>query len=235
MLTLRLPVDDRGQGLAERPNAFLPAPDISHSSSILPDVDDDVLALSEREREGLDKQVEIACRYGAVVERVAARHGLLPSIIAGYCSRRSGWGLDLLPIGVEGTRDFRNRAGSDEAHRSELPPDGLGFLRGLMALDFDDHILARGQRWRDPEDNIDAAFTLIAGYRTHLRRRTTLQSAGLLRASFTAFECGLEPVERAIRRGLDVDSPTLERGRCHRGCGRDVLARAAVFQAEGWD
>lgn len=236
MLTLRLPVDARGQGLAERPSPFLPCPETSlpascpsgEMSGIEP-------ALSESERDAMVEQLEIACRFGAVVERVAARHGLLPSIIAGFCSRRSGWGQCLSPAGSEGTGDFQARERMTDGRRSSLPPDGLGFRRGLMGLDYDDHMLARGECWRDPETNLDVAFTLVAEHRTHLRRRTTLQGPGLLRASLTAFECGLRPVERAIRFGLDVDSPTIGWRPDSRGCGQDVLARAGVFQAEGWD
>ncbi|MGI9419566.1 MAG: hypothetical protein ACR2RA_17200, partial [Geminicoccaceae bacterium] len=175
------------------------------------------------------------CRYGAMIERVAAKHGTLPSIIAAFCSRRSGWGLKLTPVGVDGTRDFQARPALADTRSSPLPPDGLGFERGLMALDYDRHPLTREARWRDPESNLDAAFALIATFRTMLRRRTTLQGDGLLRASLTAFEHGLDGVERAIRLGLDVDSASPGRSCSVGGCGRDVLARAAFFQAEGWD
>jgi hypothetical protein len=43
------------------------------------------------------------------------------------------------------------------------------------------------------------------------------------------------PVERAIRAGRDVDSPTNGFDKHGQGCGSDVLARAAFFQVEGWD
>ncbi|MGI9499192.1 MAG: hypothetical protein ACR2P3_04085 [Geminicoccaceae bacterium] len=183
----------------------------------------------------MEDQLEIACRFGAVVERVAVRHGLLPSIIAGFCSRRSGWGLDLTPTGVAGTRDSRARAVTADDRQTPLPPDGLAFERGLMGLDYDRCDLARGAGWRDPERNIEAAFALIAGHRTQLRRQTTLQGTGLLRASLTAFESGIARVRRAVRRGQDVDSPTEGWSLGGRGCGRDVLTRARFFQGEGWD
>jgi len=235
MSTSRLSVDDRYRGLAERPGAVFVGAEASLSSAISSRTDDTVVGLSARDRKSMDQQIEIACRYGAVVERVAARHGMLPSIIAGFCSRRSRWGLDLLPVGIEGTRDLGVRVPVAEERKAPLPPDGFGFERGLMGLDFDRHPLARGPDWRDPESNIEAAFALIAGYRTTLRRRTTLQGMGVLRAALTAFECGFEPVERAIRHGLDVDSPTPGWAPKRRGCGQDVLARAGFFQAAGWE
>ncbi|MEM8951588.1 MAG: hypothetical protein AAGC99_19910 [Pseudomonadota bacterium] len=236
MLSLRLPIDDPRPGLAERPEPFIASAGMSLAGGALSDHDVIAPGLTDLEREAMAAQFETACRYGAAIERVAARHGLLPSIIAGFCSRRSGWGQGLLPNGVEGTCDLQPRMTDVEGRSSPLPPDGLGFLRGLMGLDFDRHPLAREEGWRDPESNIEAAFTLIANYRTQLRRRTTLQGTGLLRASLTAFECGLARVQRAIRLGQDVDSPTPGwRGLPGRGCGRDVMIRAGFFQSEGWD
>lgn len=228
MLTLRLPIDDRHQGLAERPDSFLGCSEAKTETG-LARLDPDTMA----------RQLEIACRHGASIERMAARHGLLPSIIAGFCSRRSGFGLDLSPIGVDGTRDDRARPMPDGDRATPLPPDGLGFVRGLMGLDYDRHALARTSLWREPEANLEAACSLIAALRTTLRRRTTLQGTGLMRASLAAFECGLERVERAVRLGNDVDTPTFGRGpggHAHGlGCGRDVMARAGFFQGEGWD
>jgi hypothetical protein len=174
--------------------------------------------------------VEAACRYGAVIERMAHRHGLLPSIIAGFGSRQSGWGIDLAPAGPEGCADFTPRLHRTDARLGTLPADGRGFVRGLMRLDYDRHELARSDAWRDPEANIDAACRAIADHRDHLRRRTTLQGTGLMRAAFAAFDCGLEPVQLAVRQGQDVDSPTSSQD-----YGRDILERAGFFRAHGWD
>jgi len=219
MCTTRLPVDQRHQGLAERPGAAfvgLETSMVAASSMVEGDVD---LDLSREDWEKMTRQVEIASRFGAVIERVAVRYGQLPSIIAGFCSRRSGWGLDLEPEGVEGIRDpsgyphppdQNGRTPSVQRRCALPPPDGLGCMRGLMGLEFDRHHLARGVDWRDPERNMDIAFGLIADYRIALRRRTTLQGKGLLRASLNAFECGIGPVERAVRQGMDVDSPSAD-------------------------
>ena len=234
MFTSQPSIDDRCSGLAERPYPFT-AEAVSPSADLSP-ARHAATGLSDMDRAMLEEQLAIACAYGVIVDRVAARHGLTPSIIAGFCSRRSGWGLDLSPVGAEGTRDLAARPANLSCRRTPLPPDGLGFIRGLMGLDYDRHPLAREAAWRDPESNLGAAFSMIAGYRTRLRRVTTLQGSGLMRASLTAFECGIERVERAIRLGQDVDSPTP--GWCQiagRGCGRDVLARASFFQGEGWD
>lgn len=231
MPTSPSPLDDRFQGLAERPDAPFFGADALLSASVRCPASD---------WQSMEQQLEIACRHGALIERVAADHGVLLSIIAGFCSRRSGWGLDLLPVGIDGTRDIQARDIVSEERTTPLPPDGLGFERGLMGLDYDRRPLARDGGWRDPERNVDAAFALIACYRTLLRRRTTLQGTGLLRASLTAFECGIERVERALRHGFDVDSRRLagglaaaaaatmswpERASFRRPAGTDTLGR----------
>jgi hypothetical protein len=51
-----------------------------------------------------------------------------------------------------------------------------------------------------------------------------------MRAAFAAFDCGLEPVQLAVRQGQDVDSPTSSQD-----YGRDILERAGFFRAHGWD
>lgn len=233
MLTLRLPDDDRRQGLAERQESFVACNEGQSSPAFA--AGSFRLDLAALDLTAMSEQLEIACRYGAMIERVAIRHGLLPSVIAGFCSRRSGFGLELTPTGVTGTRDFRARPALTETRDTSLPLDDLGFARGLMGLDYDHHELACERGWRDPEANVTSAFGIIATHRAQLRRCTTLQGTGLLRASLTAFECGIERVQRAVRRGQDVDSPTEGWSQGGLGCGADVVARAHFFQGEGWD
>lgn len=237
MHSTRLPHEDRCQGLAERPAAAFSHERANLSGPALSAEDwSKQHSPAELDPKAMARQLECACGLAAIIERVAARHGLLPSIIAGFCSRRSGLGLDLDPIGPEGTSDFAARALTTDERQAGLPPDGLGFARGLTGLDFDWHAAAREPDWRDPVKNIEAAVSLITGYRRTLRQRTTLQGDGLLRASFAAFECGFGRIEHAIRLGFDVDSPTLFWNKGNdQGCGQDVLLRAGFFQTEGWD
>lgn len=176
------------------------------------------------------RQFEAACHYGSMVERLAGLHGLLPSMIAGLGSRQSGWGLDFSPTGPEGSKDFVPRLHHTKQRQHPMPRDGAGFARGLMLLDYDRHDIARNGDWRDPEANINAACLTVIDYQHQLRRQTTLQGPGLLRASFAAFDCGIVGVWHALRQGLDVDHPT--KGGNY---GRDILLRAGFFQAHGWD
>ncbi|MGI9418446.1 MAG: hypothetical protein ACR2RA_11470, partial [Geminicoccaceae bacterium] len=94
-------IDDRRQGLEERQDPFSGPIGALMSAARLPDKNG-VAGLSGPDSQTLMLQFEIACRYGAMIERVAAKHGTLPSIIAAFCSRRSGWGLKLTPVGVDG-------------------------------------------------------------------------------------------------------------------------------------
>lgn len=232
MLTSKLQITNKRFGLADRPAFFQPSfpsdqktvaePSVFEANPFAPSLSVD--------HETLTRHLEAACRYGSIIERVAVRHSLLPSLIAGFGSRQSGWGMDLCPAGPDGSTDFVPRLQPTAWRPTSLPPDGNGFARGLMQLDYDRHEMARNGPWNDAEANIDTACEFVSAYRSQLRRRTTLQGTGLLRAAFAAFESGIERVQRAIRQGLDVDSPTPRQR-----YGRDVMQRAGFFQAQGWD
>lgn len=232
MLTSKLQITDKRYGLADTPGFFQSNfPPGQKTITEWPAFKANAFSSSlSVDHETLTRHLEAACHYGGIIEQVAVRHGLLPSIIAGFGSRQSGWGLDLCPSGPEGSTDFSPRLQPTTWRPTALPPDGNGFARGLMQLDYDRHEMARSGPWHDAEANIDTACGLVSAHRDLLRRRTTLQGTGLLRAAFAAFESGIERVQQAVRQGLDVDSPTPRQR-----YGRDVMQRAGFFQAQGWD
>jgi hypothetical protein len=171
-----------------------------------------------------------ATRYRPLLEAVACRHGLLPCVLAGLGSRLSRWGLMLVPAGAAGCADFVPRARLTPERTGPLPPDGLGFGRGLMQLDYDADPAARDGRWRDPGASLALACERLLASRQTLGRRSGLGGHGLLRGTLAAYNCGLGNVMRAIRAGLDLDFYTVGRD-----FGRDVLDRGGFFQAAGWD
>lgn len=173
---------------------------------------------------------EAAARYGAQIEAAAAATGLAPAVIVALGSRESRWGLALDPQGPDGTGDFAPRRFLRPPRRQPMPPDGGGFGRGLLQIDYDAHAFARSRAWRDPEGNIRFGCSLVIDARAWLRRRTMLQGQALLRGALAAYNCGLGNVLRAVRQGLDVDFYT-----AGRDYARDVLSRAGFFQAHGWD
>lgn len=171
-----------------------------------------------------------AARYGAAIDRAAAKSGLWPAVIVALGSRQSRWGLALDPRGPAGTADFAPRSRTVTHRAGPVPPDAAGFARGLMQIDFDAHEFARSGEWRDADANIGFACRRVGELRRTLRARTMLQGRATLRGALAAWDCGLDNVLRAVSQGLDVDFFTTGRD-----FARDVLERAGFFQAHGWD
>jgi Putative peptidoglycan binding domain len=176
------------------------------------------------------EDLEAAARYGATIVAASGHFGLPPAIIVALGSRESRWGLALDPKGPTGTAD-RSARPFLEAHRDKpLPPDGRGFGRGLMKIDYDAHEFARSGPWHEPDANVRYACSVLVGFRPMLRRHTVLHGTALLRAMLAAYNCGLDNVLRAARHGLDLDFYT-----AGRDYSRELLSRAGFFEAHGWD
>jgi hypothetical protein len=178
----------------------------------------------------LSEELVAAARYGALIESAAADAGLLPAVVAGLGSRQSRWGLALKPRGPGGTVDLAPRPFLRPWRDGPLPPDGLGFGRGLLRIDYDGHAFARSGAWQDPAANIALGCGVVRETRALLRRRTVLHGQALLRGALAAFNCGTGNVLHALRQGFDLDFYT-----SGRDYSRDVLNRAGFFQAHGWD
>jgi hypothetical protein len=178
----------------------------------------------------LSEELVAAARYGVLIETAATETGLLPAVLAGFGSRQSRWGLALKPRGPDGTVDLMPRPFAHPWREDPLPPDGLGFGRGLLRIDYDADVFARTGDWRDPAVNLRHGCQVLADARAVLRRRTVLHGHALLRGALAATNCGLGNVLHAIRHGFDIDFYT-----SGRDYSRDVLSRAGFFQAHGWD
>jgi hypothetical protein len=196
-----------------------------------PDTSSDHLATSyPLDHPILLEDLEAAARYGATVVAAAGDFGLAPAVIVALGSRESRWGLALSPRGPTGTNDFTPRPFTDRCREGPLPPDGRGFGRGLMQIDYDAHEFARSGSWHEPDANVRYACNVILDFRPVLRRRTVLHGDALLRATLAAYNCGLDNVLRAVRQGLDLDFYT-----AGRDYARELLNRAGFFEAHGWD
>jgi Putative peptidoglycan binding domain len=176
------------------------------------------------------EDAEAAARYGASIVAAAGDFSLLPGVIVALGSRESRWGLALSPKGPTGTGDLTPRPFLGPHRERPLPPDGRGFARGPMQLDFDAHEFARSGLWHEPDANVRHACAVLVEFRPLLRRQTVLRGNGLLRAMLAAYNCGLDNVLRAARHGFDLDFYT-----AGRDYSRDVLNRAGFFEAHGWD
>ncbi|RMF58004.1 MAG: lysozyme [Calditrichaeota bacterium] len=169
------------------------------------------------------KQLREAEKYRSAIEEAAQKYNLRPALIGGIGSRESHWGLALRPPGPEGTGDFHPRNG-------ELPPDGGGWGRGLMQIDYKYHEFARTGNWKDPRENILYAAKLLDANLKFFRRKTSLTGKQLLRAAVAAYNAGPGNVLRAVNSGKDVDYYTTGRD-----YSRDVFNRAGFFQLHGWE
>ncbi len=162
-------------------------------------------------------------KYEAAVSAAADRYRVPFALLAGSGSGESGWGLRLKPPGPEGTGDFLPRRFPTRFRKGSLPPDGGGFGRGLMQIDYDAHPFARSNGWRDPMANVHYGASVLAEALAWLDGRTQLPPDRLLRAAVAAYNCGAGNVLRAIGEGLDVDYFT---------AGRDYSKN--VFDRAGW-
>ncbi len=150
-------------------------------------------------------------RYRLSIEQGSAKASgpadFTTSVILGIGSRESGWGLLLRPRGPEGKGDH-------------------GHGRGLMQIDDRWHpeFISSG-KWKDARENILYAAGILSNYAHHLQARFHLESAGLLRATLAAYNCGLGRVGTAIKDGLDIDYFTTSRD-----YSKDILERAGWFQ-----
>ncbi|MGH7889009.1 MAG: hypothetical protein ACRENF_00480 [Thermodesulfobacteriota bacterium] len=175
------------------------------------------------------KQLQEAIKYKAIIEEAAQKFELQSCIIAGLGSRESHWGLALFPPGPEGTGDFVPRIKTKVFRLTPLPPDGLGFGRGLLQIDFDYHEFARTGNWKDPKENIFYGCKLLFDNCTSLLQKHNLNHRQLLRATLSSYNCGLGKVRKTIEKGYDFDFFTTGRN-----YSQDVLNRAGWFQLQGW-
>jgi len=176
----------------------------------------------------LTAQLAKATEFKAFIESACAQTGFQTALIGGIGSRESHWGL-ALPAGPAGTGDFAQRRFPTQFREGPLPPDGGGFGRGLMQIDFDAQEFARTGPWQDPEQNILAGCKILASYRDLIQRKANLAGQTLLQAAVASYNSGPGNILRTIQDGRDVDFFT-----AGRNYSRDVLNRAGWFQLNGW-
>ena len=169
-------------------------------------------------------------KYREYIQKAGLFYGFQSSIIAGIGSRESGWGLFLKPKGPKGTGDFSQRDQLRAGRKSKLPPDGLGFGRGLMQIDYDFHKFARTGNWRDPRENIFYGVKLLNRYKNIIMRKTDFTGLKLLKAAIASYNAGPGAVIKALSKNLEIDRITTGGDYSY-----DILNRAGYFQLHGWD
>ena len=182
-----------------------------------------------RDDVGLSAQLAEVRKYADAIQSGAKLANVPECLICGIGSRESHWGLLLTPQGPEGTGDTIKRPTPTPFRSGTLPPDGGGFGRGLMQIDFDAHAFARTGDWQDPEKNIHYACGVLRDALTLLERKTQLKERELVRSTIAAYNCGAGRVLQALASNRDVDYFTYGRN-----YSRDVLNRAGWFQLHDW-
>ncbi len=182
----------------------------------------------------LQAELAEAAQYQQFAAEAGRAFGISLSLIGGIGSRESRWGLALrLPQGTNqraaGTGDFAKRSCPSRYRVTPLPPDGYGFGRGLMQIDYDFHEFARSGNWADPKANIEYACKTLADFRATIKRHASLEEAKLTRAMLASYNCGPGNVLRTFSNGRNVDFYT-----AGRNYSSDVLRRAEFFAANGW-
>lgn len=177
--------------------------------------------MNDAQKAELRRHLIESLKYDEFIKQGARNAGVSVSIIWAIGSRESAWGLALKPQGPTGTGDWTKRNGA-------LPPDGLGWGRGLMQIDYASHEFARTGAWKNALENILYGSRVLRQSYRHLEQRTKLRGRELLRAALAGYNAGPGAVERVVNAGMDCDKFT-----AHRNYGADVLARAAWFREVG--
>jgi hypothetical protein len=170
-----------------------------------------------------------ATKYLKAIQKAAQQFSLAPSLICAIGSRESNWGQgsDMHPKGPAGTGDWARRDPARWGY--PMPPDGLGWGRGLMQVDYAQSDFGKTGDWQDPEANIMFGADELAGnigyFKSHAHG-----NADPLRAAIAAYNCGRGNVNRAITNNVDVDAFTTGHD-----YSQDVTARAAWFKSNGFD
>ncbi|HLC15404.1 MAG TPA: peptidoglycan-binding protein [Thermodesulfovibrionia bacterium] len=170
------------------------------------------------------KQLTESVKYADIIDDVSKSSGISNALIWGIGSRESNWGLALKPVGPAGTGDFAKRSSRKPFRPGPLPPDGGGFGRGLMQIDYDAHDFARGNDWKDPKKSLLFGMKVLTDNRNFIAKKTSLQGEALLRAAVAAYNCGAGNVLKAIQKGRDVDFFT-----AGRDYSKDTLNRAGFY------
>lgn len=124
-------------------------------------------------------------RYATQILNAASTYNVNPWVLAGIMYRESLGGAALTPANDPGgTGDFTPRWSGLYAKYANpatgLPPDGKGWGRGLMQIDYGVHnawILANN--WADPQTNINKAAQIFAEHLNYFARQPTTPTVAI--------------------------------------------------------
>ena len=105
---------------------------------------------------------------------------------------------------------LRESRGGEILDESGLGDQGHG--HGLMQIDDRSFpAFCEGERWREPEANVEFGATVLYMKRSFLVSHTELEGSALERAAIAAYNCGEGRVVESVLQGEDVDTHTTGR------------------------
>jgi len=183
------------------------------------------------------EQLKVLGAYQVDMEKITNTRGVSPALMAGVMSRESACGLALKPMGPTGTGDFKEREPKLSVGRTgRTPPDGGGFGRGLMQIDYDWHGFARMGEWRNPHDNIDYSAKMIrSSWNIFLTKWAGLTPEFALRCALASYNCGYAAVCKAMLETTNTAGirPNPDKYTTGGDYSVDVLFRVQWFEQNG--
>ena len=171
-----------------------------------------------------------ALAFKDLIEQAAADNSVPPDIVAAIGSVESAWGTSALmqPNGPAGTGDRKPREPNPPQRPGSMPPDGLGFGRGLMQIDWDAHDFARTGNWQDAGANIGFACKLLAENRDQCRSKLKLSADDAMRTAIAAYNAGFGGTSALIK------ANGLKAAFAPGTYAAKVLARVDFFRSNGF-
>lgn len=166
--------------------------------------------------DGFDTAIEPAMwQYAELLRAAGLRYDVSPWLLAGIMWRESNGGTALTPPGPAGTGDFTPRGPGNRYFQfadpnTGLPPDGKGWGRGLMQIDYGAHNDMMQVDQTDPATNINCGARILADAFTSFAAQGLFGDA-LTRAALAGYNASWSSVRSAIAAGADVDSVTTGR------------------------
>lgn len=114
--------------------------------------------------------------YAMEILNASEQYGVSPWVLAGVMYRESRGGDALTPEGAGGTGDFTPRMEGNTYFKyanpaTGLPPDGLGWGRGLMQIDYGaQNAWVTTHDWADPQVNVNYAADILSKNQAYFQR-----------------------------------------------------------------
>jgi hypothetical protein len=147
-------------------------------------------------------------KYAPDIFRIANDSGISPAIVfaLGYQESRWGTASDCKPQGSGCTGDFGSR--NPSTWGSALPPDGLGWGRGIFQIDYGSwSSWLNSNNWQDPYVNGMKAMDILKSNVSAIREKYgDLAQAAIEAAALAAYNAGLSHVYRNLAAGNPPDT-----------------------------